>query len=233
MKYLALLATLSIAFQMTHADEPTFEAKQVNNRLSFRQFTPEIEPEKRYPVVLFLHGAGERGDDNKSQLKHGAGVLASPKNQQKHPSFVVAPQCPRNEFWSGQNLADAIDIIKTLAKDPRVDPKRLYITGLSMGGYGTWSALASKPTLFAAAIPICGGGSPETAGRFAKIPIWIFHGSADKIVPAKRSHQMMEALNDVGAKNAQLTIYDGVGHDSWTRTYNDPKVLDWLFSQSR
>ena len=227
------LTALLLLTVMTHAVDPKFKPQNSDGKLPCQLFTPEIKPGEKYPIVLFLHGAGERGDNNTSQLKHGAKVFASPENQEKHPCFIIAPQCPIEQWWSGQNLDNAIAIVDELAKDPRVDTKRLYITGLSMGGFGTWSALEQRPKLFAAAIPICGGGNPSHAKLFKHIPIRAFHGDADKVVTPDKSQSMIDALETAGAKDATLTLYPKVGHNSWKKAYANPEVITWLFSHSK
>src|SRR5262249_27433913 len=126
----------------------------------------------------------------------------------------------------------ALELIEALCKEYRIDKKRIYVTGLSMGGYGTWGLLSRKPDLFAAAIPICGGGDVKKAGKFAKGPIWGFHGDKDKAVPVESSREMIKALEKAGAK-PKYNEYEGVGHDSWTRTYRDEKVHEWLFEQKK
>jgi len=230
---LSNLTALLLLTVMTHAADPQFEPQTSKGNLPYQLFTPEIKPGENYPLVLFLHGAGERGDNNKAQLKHGAREFIKSENQAKHPCFVIAPQCPKEQWWSGENLDNALTIVKKYAKDPRIDTKRLYITGLSMGGFGTWSALAKEPKLFAAAIPICGGGDPASVKRFKHVPIRAFHGDADKVVTPDKSQSMIDALKAARAKDATLTIYPGVAHNSWTQTYANPEVINWLFSQSK
>lgn len=199
------------------------------------------------PLVLFLHGAGERGDDNAAQLRHGVGEFF--RRQEQHPCLVLAPQCPAGEKWvevdwnggsgSGtfparpsQPLRMAIDAIDRLIAAGRVDPDRLYITGLSMGGYGTWYAAGMPGSRFAAAAPICGGGDPAWAKRYVDLPLWVFHGGDDRAVPVGRSREMVEAIRAAGGQ-LQYTEYPAVGHDSWTQTYADDAFHDWLFAQRR
>ncbi len=227
------ITALLLLSLMTHAADQKFEPQKNDGKLPYQLFVPEVNPGRKYPLVLFLHGAGERGDNNTSQLKHGARVFITPENQAKHPCFVIAPQCPKEQWWSGQNLKNAIATVDKFAKDPRIDTKRLYITGLSMGGFGTWSALAQRPKLFAAAIPICGGGNPASAKLFKHVPIRTFHGDADKVVTPDKSQAMIDALEKEEAKDAKLTMYPNVKHDSWTQTYKNPEVMTWLFSQSK
>jgi predicted peptidase len=208
---------------------------------------PAIEPGRRYPLVVFLHGAGERGRDNEKQLKYLPTWMAEPALRERHPCFLLAPQCREDERWvdiswadkkstpQGPPTTDMLAVIAALnaviAAEP-VDPGRIYLTGLSMGGYGSWDLAARQPERFAALLPICGGGDEATAPRLAKIPIWCFHGDADNVVPVERSRTMIAAVRaaDGDPKYSELP---GVGHDSWTPAYRDPAVLAWLFSQRK
>jgi predicted peptidase len=222
--------------------EKLLEAKTLTEgkaALSYRLLKPAtVEEGKKYPLVIFLHGSGERGDDNKAQLKHGVAEFA--KRRKEFPCFLIAPQCPAGQRGWGLSAKSGVaapgklvlDLIDKTCKDLPIDTKRIYLTGLSMGGYGTWTLLADKPDLFAAAIPICGGGDPESAAKIAKIPIWVFHGDKDTAVKVERSRDMVAALEKAGGK-PKYAEYHGVGHDSWTRTYANVKVLAWLFAQKK
>lgn len=239
---LLILPLVVMAQRKSEADNlfesHTFESGK--ETLKYRLLKPEtIEEKKKYPLVIFLHGAGERGDDNKAQLKHGAGEFAKPEVRKKHPCFVLAPQCPKNDWWagsfrgmSGASGKQVIQLVEKLRKELPIDEKRIYITGLSMGGFGTWELLIQHPDLFAAAIPICGGGNVKAADKLVKIPIWAFHGDADNVVKPDLSRSMIEAIKKTGGK-PKYTEYPGVGHDSWTRTYRNPEVIDWLFEQKK
>ncbi len=202
----------------------------------------------RYPLVLFLHGAGERGNDNAKQLKYLPTWLAEPALRQRHPCYVVVPQCRMDERWVDVSWADAkstpqpaaptVDLEaatsaleETILREA-VDPARIYLTGLSMGGYGTWDLAARMPDRFAAILPVCGGGDDRVAARIAALPIWCFHGDADTAVPVDRSRTMVAALKAAGGRPIYSELA-GVGHDSWTPAYRDTFVLDWLFSQRR
>ena len=207
-----------------------------------------VESGSRYPVVLFLHGAGERGDDNLKQLKYLPAWMADPSLRQKHPCFLIAPQCRMDERWVDISWADkksmpqspspSTDLVAAVAAldavigTEAVDPDRVYLTGLSMGGYGTWDLATRMPERFAAILPICGGGDEQTAAKIAKLPIWCFHGDADDVVPVVRSRSMIEAVRTAGG-NPKYSEFQRVGHDSWTPAYRDPAVLDWLFAQRR
>jgi predicted peptidase len=202
------------------------------NKLPYRLLKPDdYDPKKSYPLVVFLHGAGERGDNNTAQLVHGVAEFAKPANRKKYPCFLIAPQCPARGMWvkTGQIV---LDLIAAIQKEFSIDKKRIYLTGLSMGGYGTWDLLARRPDLFAAGIPICGGGDEKNAKKLAKIAIWAFHGDKDVAVKVERSRNMIEAIKKAGG-SPKYTEYKGVGHNSWTRTYSDPKVMEWLFEQKK
>jgi predicted peptidase len=200
-----------------------------------------------YPLVIFLHGAGERGDDNQKQLVHGMNDFAADEIMAKYPAFVLAPQCPEGQKWSevdwsaksstlpaeiSPSLAATLKAADALQKEFSIDPKRIYITGLSMGGYGAWDALSRQPERFAAAAIICGGGDPAYVAKMKEVAIWLFHGGEDRAVPVGRSREMIDALKAAGA-NPKYTEYPGVGHNSWARTYADPALYDWLFAQKK
>ena len=207
-----------------------------------------VEPGRKLPLVLFLHGAGERGSDNERQLKYLPTWLAEEENRRRHPCFVLAPQCRTDHKWvevdwSGKtsvpqqpemtvDMAAAVAALDAVLQAEPVDPARVYLTGLSMGGYGSWDLAARMPERFAAVIPICGGGDEATAPQLQAVPIWCFHGAADEVVPVTRSRTMVEAVRAAGGR-VQYTEYAGVGHDSWTPAYREPATLDWLFDQRR
>jgi predicted peptidase len=250
------LTSMLIAVTMPHfvsaADNrDRFEVRTFQNgeyQLPYRLLRPKAyDAQQKYPLVVFLHGAGERGNDNQKQLVHGMNDFASDEIMAKHPAFVLAPQCPEGQVWGGisrlakvatppDTLTPALDAtLKAAAglqQEFSIDAKRIYITGLSMGGYGTWNALANRTELFAAAAPICGGGETSSAPKFKDIPIWAFHGADDKTVPALRSREMIDALKAAGG-NPKYTEYPGVGHNSWAQTYSDPALYEWLFAQRK
>jgi len=216
--------------------------------LHYRLLKPKpTDAQQKYPLVVFLHGAGERGSDNQAQLVHGMADFASDEIMAKYPAFVVAPQCPPARRWvevdwsadkhsmpeePSAALAAMFKLIEKLRSELPIDERRLYITGLSMGGYGAWDAVQRRPELFTAAAPVCGGGDPAIAARMKDVPIWAFHGDKDTTVKPHRSREMIAALKAAGAR-PQYTEYPGVGHDSWSRTYRDPALYEWLFAQRR
>lgn len=214
--------------------------------LKYRFSAPaNVEAGKTYPLVLFMHGAGERGSDNEAQLRHGVLPILKATESLGDPCFLIAPQCPADLWWSPIDretmriksadkpnplLEAVIALVGETRKNHPIDPKRLYVTGISMGGYATWDLLGRIPEQISAAIPICGGGDPAIAAKFKQVPIWAFHGDADNVVPIKTTREMIGALEKAGG-SPKTTYYPKVGHDSWTRTYADPEVIRWFFSQ--
>ncbi|NQU23674.1 MAG: prolyl oligopeptidase family serine peptidase [Candidatus Nealsonbacteria bacterium] len=229
------------------ADFETLEHKGTDDAvLKYRLLKPEVEAgsDKLHPLLVFLHGAGERGSDNKAQLQWGAEMMRSAAKT--HGAFVLVPQCPKGQKWAEVDWSKqthkmpekasgpfglTMQVIAKMQKELPIDPKRLYIMGLSMGGYGTWDAVQRYPDTFAAAVPICGGGD-ETAADRIKTPIWAFHGGADGVVPVERSRKMIEAIKKAGGK-PKYTEYPGVGHNSWSEAFKDPELLKWLFSHPK
>ena len=205
----------------------------------YRLFIPPQydSQKKKYPLVLWLHGAGSVGSDNRKQVTldsiQGTHVWITMANQMKYPAFVVAPQCPPGRTWntSGE-LSVVLEVLDSLQKEFSIDSRRLYVSGQSMGGYGTWELIAEKPVLFAAAVPLCGGGNVATAGSISKVPIWAFHGSADRVVSVNESRKMITAIKNAGG-NPRYTEYPGVGHEVWLHAFNEPGLIDWLFAQHR
>jgi len=186
---------------------------------------------KPWPLVLFLHGLGESGHDLALVGKHGPPKLIGAGND--FPFICVSPQCPKGKWWSRPDrLAGLVALLDHVQTTYRVDTDRVYLTGLSMGGFGTWALAAREPKRFAALAPICGKGDPATAERFAQTPTWVFHGDADRVVPLQHSRDMVDALRKAGG-TPKLTVYEGVGHDSWTRTYANPDFWKWILAQRR
>lgn len=253
------LSVLTLAFLLVHAPEcrpqqATLPLEKkvyrdaAGKSLPYRLLAPtKLEPGRKYPLVLFLHGAGERGTDNDKQLVHGVPVFASAENRKKYPCFLVAPQCPTGARWVEVDWGGAahrqpaepsapmqltLKLLETLTKELPIDSRRIYVTGLSMGGFGTWDIVSRRPNLFAAAVPICGGGDEATAKRIAKVPVWVFHGGKDGVVKPSRSRNMVEAVRKAGGE-PKYTEYPNEGHGSWGPAYRDPELLRWLFAQRR
>jgi predicted peptidase len=230
-----------------------FDASNVNDgqklSIAYRLLRPaRIEEKKLYPLVLFLHGAGERGDDNEKQLKYLPTWLASDKNRRAYPCFVVVPQCPAEKLWSNGAWSDplsqpmgemtepmraAIALLDDLVEHNPIDPARIYLTGMSMGGYGSWELAERMPDRFAALVPVCGGGDETQASRLVGLPIWAWHGDEDAAVPVERSRRMIAAITEAGG-TPRYSELKGVGHDSWTTAYSGPdSVVPWMFEQVR
>lgn len=196
---------------------------------------------EKYPLVIFLHGAGERGKDNESQLKH-IQILYSYNVLDKYPSFVLAPQCPKRQVWSDlmngkpfsatptKPMALFIEVLDKIMQEYPIDPSRVYVTGVSMGGFGTWDLITRFPDRFAAAVPICGGGDAGAVDRIKHVPVWVFHGAEDDVVPPRLSRKMVTALQNVGALPG-YTEYPGVKHGSWWQAYKEPYLMPWLTKQ--
>ncbi len=217
--------------------------------LPYRLLVPaNYDKTTKYPLILFFHGAGERGADNINQLKHGVKSLTSPDAQAKYPAIVVAPQCPLGKQWvdmpwgalSGvrpdqpsESMSLALKILDAVTAEFSIDPDRIYVAGLSMGGYATWDCVTRFPDRFAAAVAVCGGGDENTVtADVAKVPVWAFGSSDDRTVPPIRSLHMVEAMMEKGGK-PRYYLYTGLGHNSWDKAFSEPELLPWLFSQHR
>lgn len=209
--------------------ESTVDGAKVKSPINYLLYLPEDygKKEQNWPLILFLHGAGERGDNLDLVKVHGP-----PKLVEKRKDFqfvVVSPQCPKGKWWDAAQLNSLVDEI--VAKH-QIDNTRIYVTGLSMGGYGTWSLAAAYPQRFAACAPICGGGNVQTAEALISTPLWVFHGAKDTSVPLKQSEEMVEAIKAAGG-NVKLTVYPEAGHDSWTESYDNPELYKWFLSHQR
>jgi predicted peptidase len=216
-----------------------------SSTLPYRLLKPaRLDSATLFPLVIFLHGAGERGSDNEAQLKHIVELFTNSKNREKFPCYVLAPQCPLNLWWARQNrdgsmkasptptMQLVVALIEKISMENKIDPSRIYVTGVSMGGFGVWDLLARYPNRFAAAIPICGGADTRIASTIHHIPHWIFHGAKDKLVHPNQSRRMVKALQNAGG-NPIYVEYPNVAHDSWVKAYREPNLLPWLFKQKR
>ena len=205
------------------------------------------QSQTRVPLVLFLHGAGERGNDNAKQLKHAVGPILDFFARKGEPVCLLAPQCPEGRKWvevdwsapshvmpaqPSDPLRLALELVDKTIREQDIDPARVYVTGLSMGGFGTWDALCRRPELFAAGMPVCGGGDPQQVARFRTVPVYVVHGGADKVVPTARSRAMVSALWGVGGR-VLYTEYPGCGHNSWGPAFSDDALLTRFFSHTR
>jgi predicted peptidase len=256
MRQSLLLLSLFLSLN-TFAQNEAYQKKtyttRVGQTLPYRILYPKnYDPSQRdkYPMILVLHGSGERGSDNEAQLVHGSKLFLQDDIRTQFPAIVVFPQCPKESSWmtlkrEGTNWAgrypkqpnwplDAVlGLTKQLRKTERIDKKRLYIMGLSMGGFGTVEAISRKPKVFAAAAPICGGGDTTLCHKYAKrIPLWLFHGDADKSVPVELSRQLVAKLQSLNA-DVQYTEYQGVGHNSWDNAFVDPGLIPWMMSKRK
>jgi predicted peptidase len=243
-----VIATASLSIVSAHAAESNSSEQQTAKEFHYQKVHSAsvkyllFEPKgyegssKRWPLILFLHGAGERGQDVWKVATHGP-----PKNVAQDPDFpfvVVSPQCPEGEVWSNDILLGLLDeMIGSL----KVDSRHVYLTGLSMGGYGTWNLGLRHPEKFAAIVPICGGGelidvllaTSERSQALKSMGIWAFHGAKDPIVPVDESQRMIDLLKKHGAQDVRLTVYPEAGHDSWTEAYKNPELYTWLLSHER
>jgi predicted peptidase len=216
--------------------------------LRYRLVKPENpESGKKYPLVLFFHGAAQRGNDNESQLADVPHLLTDSAARKNHPCYILIPQCPLEQQWVNVNWHDkaemmpetislsenlSLKLLDSLQKKLSIDSSRLYLVGLSMGGFAVWDLISRYPEKFAVAVPVCGGGDEKQAGKLIHIPIWAFHGKLDDIVMVSRSVNMVNAINSKGG-NAKLTIYPTLKHDSWNTAFRDLELFDWLFIQHK
>jgi predicted peptidase len=241
------LIPLLVGFAIAQKREDVLVAKVYKGSqgriMPYRLYVPEnYDKQKRYPLVLYLHGGGGRGDDNRKQIEGGNGyivdLLVSRSTQTKNPSIVVVPQSP-DEGWIRDDLITpssylslVLDLIKDLEHSYSIDVDRRYVLGQSMGGFGAFAIITMQPNMFAAAVPLCGGGDESRAAQIAHIPIWAFHGELDQAVSVERSRNMIAALTKAGGK-PRYTEYKGEGHTIWTEVIKEPELLPWMFSQKR
>ncbi len=222
---------------------------QNQDTLPYRFLTPVTiaDSDLVFPLVIFLHGSGERGNENEKQLIHGSKLFLNLENRKNFPAYVIFPQCPEGKRWAevdwkaDKQLMPAepsvpmrltIAMIDSCIKKNPVDTSRIYIMGLSMGGFGTWDMISRFPDKFAAAAPICGGGDENQAPKIKNMPIWAFHGAIDKVVKVQRSRNMINALKKAGG-NPKYTEYPKTGHDAWNKAFEEKELLKWLFSKHK
>lgn len=255
MKKMILLAAAMSACFLSFAggyEKKAFTSK-VGATLLYRQLSPEKGGGGKYPVVLFLHGAGERGNDNEAQLTHGSGLFLNPVNAEKYPAYVLFPQCPEGTTWAfdvqrrwnlspqeipadepqSKMMTLLVEFLKDfIASHPDVNTKKIYVMGLSMGGIATYDIVSRYPELFAAAVPICGAVNPAKMKSAAKVRFSIYHGDKDPTVPVECSREAYKALKAAGAK-VRYKEFVGCGHGSWDPAFNEEDFLPWLFRQHR
>lgn len=251
--FLVFISNVLIA---QHQELYTYEADVHNgDTLKYRILLPKnFLKTKQYPLVLFLHGAGERGNDNESQLVHGSSLFANEKHRDSFPAIIIFPQCPKADYWSNvkvdrskkgltkfkykkagkptQSMKLVLALMDDLISKPYVKKNQVYVGGLSMGGMGTFDILKRRPNMFAAAFPICGGGNPKSVSKYAnKVALWVFHGGKDNVVHPYFSLEMVTALQKKEA-NVKLTYFEDTNHNSWDAALTEPELLPWLFSNT-
>lgn len=223
--------------------------------ISYRVLFPEnFDRTKKYPILFFLHGSGERGNDNQSQLTHGGGLFLKEEVRKQFPAIIVFPQCSSDSFWSNvefkqdatgnrgflfqedgqpsKAMQALLAMIDNFVKKPYVNKHQVYAAGLSMGGMGTYELLRRKPKLFAAAFTICGGDNVANVQKYKNTPMWIFHGEKDDVVPVVYSTSIADQLKVLGSP-VKLTLYPNANHNSWDSAFAEPELLPWLFSKHK
>ena len=250
MKYLVLILILFLNVNLNSQELDLYEQKifvTEKDTLNYRILKPlNYDSTKQYPVHLFLHGAGERGNDNVSQLVHGSKLFLKKESREKYNSWVIFPQAPKYDWWGYKDpyklnynvkeskaMSLVVKLMDNFSKRNDVNQNKIYVSGLSMGGMGTFVILNLRPNMFAAATPICGDGDPNSVNNYAKkIPIWIFHGSDDTVVSPKKSLKMANAIIDAGG-SPKITFYENVGHDSWNNAFAEENFLKWIHSKTK
>lgn len=258
-----ILLILSLLFLLSCGSKSTSENMQAFEKMDFTDssgalpyrilFPENYDKEKRYPLILILHGAGERGSDNEAQLTHGASLFLKKELREKYQALVVFPQCPEESYWSNVEKTGSMmfsefsfkedgeptmamvqlqNLLSDLKNTYKIDEGRIYAGGLSMGGMGTFEIVRRNPNVFAAAFAICGGAHPNTANKIKSVPWWVFHGDEDMIVDYEHSQHMVRALKKEGA-DVKFTTYKGVNHNSWENAFAEPELIPWLFSHSK
>jgi predicted esterase len=228
------------ALQLAQPFEARSYVSKAGDTLRYRFMTPlDYDPTKKYPLVICLHGGGGWGTDNVLQIEGSwmAQLLSEPNNREHYQAFLFVPQCPPRYSWGGIPSHPAIanlvfEAMEALEQEFAIDPQRRYVMGESLGGYGTWHFITTRPQLFAAAIPICGMGDPALAARIAQLPVWALHGEQDRNVPVRGSREMIEAIKKAGGA-PHYTEFAGAGHIISSQVYETPGLLDWLFAQKR
>jgi len=229
---IAVVLHVSFASGLAQAGPPAQKAARLDTQVRVTldyllYLPPDYDKKDSWPLLLFLHGGGERGNDLNLVKTHGPPKLV--EQGKELPFIVVSPQCPKDGAWQPLELTALLDDVVARYK---VDQDRIYVTGLSLGGFGTWSLAAHTPNRFAALVPICGGGETYWTKPLSHVAVWAFHGAKDEGVPVRRSQEMIEALKK-NAGNPKLTVYADLAHNSWTATYDNPELYTWLLQQKR
>ncbi|MDG5491326.1 prolyl oligopeptidase family serine peptidase [Psychroserpens sp. SPM9] len=256
-KFFLVLLFMSLSYTV-NAQNNLFSSESYvkdGDTLKYQLLLPQnFSKEKNYPVVLFLHGAGERGQDNQKQLVHGSKLFTDKINRGAFPAIVIFPQCPQNDYWSNatvdrstkpisltfpldtqptKSLQLVMNLMEEYSNKTYVNKDKMYVGGLSMGGMGTFEILYRKPDFFAAAFTICGGGNPESVKAYAtKTELWVFHGAKDDVVNPQLSVAMVSAYLKAGG-TPNFTLYADDNHNSWDSAFSEPQLLTWLFSKSK
>jgi predicted peptidase len=249
-------ALLYLVFNLTHLslcqipknDDNDFEARIFKDssgvEMPYRLFIPpNYDPSASYPIIVYLHGAKGCGNDNLKQISggntNGTHVWITNENQAKNPAFVVAPQLPVDSYWGIRDSVQiskygkiAIKIVRNLLQEFSIDSDRIYLTGQSRGGYGTWDIACKYPGFFAAAVPLCGGGNPALVYAIRDLPVWAFHGEKDQTVNVEYTRVLVEALQEIDG-NIIYTEYPDMDHNVWDKAYLEPELQEWLFRQKR
>jgi len=245
---LFLSHTAFTQFKPEEMMKPYVYTNEQGEALACQLWAPQFpKPDKKYPLILFLHGSGECGNDNILQTRAGLPTLLKRLVLLPDPVIVVAPQCQNGNWWVKKlamhpdykaakeptpSLEVAVELCQHLIQAKQADPDRLYITGLSLGGFGTWDAIQRDPAFFAAAVPICGGGDPRFAASLKDLPLWVFHGREDKNVPVDTSRRMVQALQAAGS-DVIYTEYEKGSHLIWDEAYSEKQLVPWLLKQTR
>jgi len=219
-----LIMNQFVAAQLQTKEVATIVHKTKLNYLLWLPANYKKDKSKTFPLLIFLHGSGERGDSLELVKKHGPPSFV--ETRPDFPFITVSPQSAPGARWVWQ-ISDLQEMLKQVKAIYRIDSTRIYLTGLSMGGFGTWAWACAYPKQFAAIVPVCGGGIIQYARELKNTPVWAFHGESDPVVPVNRTVEMVEAVNAAGG-SARMTIYPGVGHDSWVKAYGDEELYTWL-----
>jgi len=217
---------------------------KTGNKMPYGLFVPaNYDPSQKYRLIFWLHGANGRGSDNLKQIsggnENGTHVWTTPANQAQLPAFVLAPQCPEDRFWSepetnqiSPQLQMALNILASVQKEFSIDPDRIYLAGQSMGGLGVWALLQSQPDRWAAALVLCAFDNFTNVRSIARVPLWVFQGDADMVVPVDLVRQMVKDLKKSGAQ-PHYSEYHNAGHDVWLKAFAEPDLVPWLAAQRR
>lgn len=245
----ALFVTLapSASFAEDNAMLDGFIAREYHSKmgvkLPYRLYVPaSAKRDQALPLILYLHGSGGAGTDNRKQISGGntpgTHIWIEPTMQERHPAFVLAPQIPENSKWHSSSdvplphVVALLELLDKLHSELRIDPYRVYVVGQSLGGFGAWDIISKYPHIFAAAVPLCGGGDTKQILSARYIAVWAFHGAKDATVPASRSREMVDALRTVNS-SVRYTEYPEVGHDVWTSAFAERDLPEWMFAQHR